>query len=36
MELAEYTPVGQLIVGYPEGELPPPTPRKAPEVLFWE
>jgi nitroreductase len=28
--------VGQLIVGYPEGELPAPTPRSAPEVLFWE
>jgi nitroreductase len=33
---AEYRAVGQLIVGYPEGELPPSRGRNAPEVLFWQ
>jgi nitroreductase len=33
---AEYVPVGQLIVGHPEGSLPAPTDRKTPEVIFWE
>jgi nitroreductase len=30
-----YSAVAQLIVGYPEGELPPSRGRNAPEVVHW-
>ena len=33
---ADYVSVGEIVIGYPDGELPPARPRKAPEVLFWE
>lgn len=31
----DYNIVAPIIVGYPQGEMPAPTPRNAPEMLFW-
>jgi nitroreductase len=33
---AEYQAAGALIVGYPEGELPPSRGRNELELLFWK
>ncbi|HEX2987030.1 MAG TPA: nitroreductase [Chloroflexota bacterium] len=32
---AEYRVVAPIILGYPKGDMPAPTPRNAPEMLFW-
>jgi nitroreductase len=31
----EYRVVAPIILGYPKGDMPAPTPRNAPEMLFW-